>query len=409
MFLTWKGRYKAMGINLKKLKYVLLLIPYFEIYTISMMVDRDFYPEIFKILGYVFALTRTVISFEFIMRYFIIYRLYTLKRKKMMSVVILFCGTLGIISILNGSAYLMFFLGLFNYIGLVSMCSIVLKEDKIIFLKSLMLLFGTLSMIGIISIFLFPSGFFFADITDYAVYFLGGKNSAIYYFLMFLMLLLIVDKKEKIINIDWIFPFILFLMYVAILIVRSSNSLICLIAVTIYYFFIHCNEKIRKILTPRLLFFLLFVIILIIIFANEMPLIVAVLKLFGKSTNYTGRTILWEQAIDMISAHPIIGNGVESTFTMMSGGEQIVYPQAHNFYLDVIAKYGFFPLVILMGGYYYLLKKAWKVNKDSGILGIVMFFLSIYLFHSIFDDISLYYFMLFFCLITCDIDENVEL
>jgi len=373
---------------------ILLLVPYFELYTFILLSENDFFPSFFDLIGLIFSLMRTLISSFYILQAFMNYR--KVKRILLKSgyFVLVFCASLVLTSAMNGSLYIMYLLGIYNYIGFSALCLKLLKENTQGFFQGGMLLFGGLSIVGCLSIFLFPMGFFNASAIERAVYFLGGKNSAVYYYLLFWMFYAICQSNGYIKGNRFLQVFLLVAMTLSTMITKSSSSLVCMLIVGIYMMGIYKSKLIRYMISPKRIIFVMAVLFTIVVFNSKSNIIGVILKLLGRSSTYTGRTEMWEQAIGMIKEHPFIGNGIEISFTIKIGAGQLIYPQAHNFFLDNMAKYGIIPIVILIGSIVFWLGKAFKYSKMKCTTDLIIFS-SVFILHCFFDDMLYYYWILF--------------
>lgn len=373
------------------------LLPFFELYTFTMLINRNVNAGFFTIVHMLYSVARTAISVKVIIEFF----LKTINKKKWYGKawigVIYLCIALTLATVVNKSIYNSFFLGLFNYVGFALLCEKLLNTNEVSFYRGGILLFGILSTLGMLSILFFPMGFFNDSITDYAVYFLGSKNASIFYYLMFILFLMLYDLQSRIRRLKKVIPVLVILMTITVLICKSANSLFCLLLIAFYYLFSYQNKLFRRLLSPRFFIVSAVLIFYFVVFAKNSPLVTSILSIFQKSSNYTGRSYFWEQALSMIVSHPIFGNGANSTFSILGSISGIIYPQAHNFYLDYFAKYGFVPLLIIIACSFYWMNRAWNAGERKRA-SLVLFFFFTLLIHSIFDDISLYYIFIMICL-----------
>lgn len=379
-----------INLNIKRrcIIYVLLLIPFFELYSFDMLAGRNVFPLFFKVLTTLLSLCRVCIT-AFMAADFLYHR-------RLPAMITtwgfgFYCLACIITSYMNGSLYINYVVGNITYIGLALLCERMMRTSMEDFHKACILLFGFYSIVGALTIFVFPNGFFHAATKAEAVYFLGSKNSSFYYFLIFLFFLFYhaLGRKEKLPRFGGIISMVLLL---AVLVCDSSNSFLCLFVVFAYYMVLKYGYKLYRLANARLLFLLGIFLTLFIIFSANHELIKTIVNMVGRDTSYSGRDTLWEQALEMFVEHPFIGNGIFSEFQLKSG---VWASHAHNLYLDIMAKYGVFPLLILIGTIVLIISSFSKTKNRrlANLAGVCLFTI---LLHNIFDDIAIYVLVLLF-------------
>ena len=75
-----------------------------------------------------------------------------------------------------------------------------------------------------------------------------------------------------------------------------------------------------------------------------------------RSTDFTGRTRIWDVAIESIIAHPIIGTGYKISAPDMM--------HAHNMYLEILMEYGIIGLALFAGFSYLYISEIDKKRDD---------------------------------------------
>lgn len=81
------------------------------------------------------------------------------------------------------------------------------------------------------------------------------------------------------------------------------------------------------------------------------------LDYFGKNTTLTGRTLIWQYAVNAIAAKPILGGGYEAFWQGGNWGAEEVW-----FYMGVTSKYGF-----------HFHNTLFEVAVDLGLVGLCLF------------------------------------
>lgn len=392
--------YNNFSIRRKSLIYILLLFPFFELYSLEMIIAKGVFPEIFKIITYVYVLLRMGIS-----AYAICAHLYERRTIESRSTwwLLLFVSLLVVSSAINGSVYLTYITGAFTYVGFTILLNKMLQESYEDLVFGGMVLFGMYAVINFVTTLLFPNGFFHALNKAEAVYFLGSKNSSYYYLLIFLLLFSVysLEKNHKLCNGHLIWT--LFFMLSAF-VCRSSNTLICLFIVFVYYFIAIYGKLLLKFLDWKILSITIVLIVLLIMFGNNSELVYKVVTALGRDMSFSGRDYLWEQVFELFGENPIWGNGIYTTFTLKTG---VVATHAHNLYLDLLAKHG----VVTLLSFLALIVSAFvSVGKetDKNLRYMKGLFLFVILLHNVFDDCSVYFTIFCFSILSCAIKRKKE-
>lgn len=373
-----------MKIKIKKrenfLLYLFLIMPYFELFTISMLEGHGFI--IFGFIGKIFSVFRIINDFYIL--YYIVYKINI--KTDAAKYLILYCLSTYIINLLHGGININTTIALANNVCFILMFDYFINKNQEMCLDVLIFLFGILSILGALNIILMPNGFFNAPIKDEAVYFLGSKNGSGEYFLIYLFLILLKryfdGTKIKVADLVLAVVFI----YCCV-VCNSANSIFCLDVLFVYMLVQTVWKKIYRFIDLRVILFLCICIILIVIFNREVfsGIKVIVVEWLKKDMEFSGRVILWKQAIEYFMKNPLIGGGGEVIYWI----NQIKYePHAHNMYLDVLAKSGIVPFLIMVIMIVKIINNITK--KDEGYLvGIKGVFLAILLIHICFEDMSI--------------------
>ncbi len=375
-----------MDIRLSKdeLKNILLLLPFFEPYSIDMLSINN---PMWKYVGLLFACMRYAVSIYAVV-------MYAWRGLKPNSRCGMLCACVVVIrvlsSIINNSVYLTYYLGAFSFIGLILLCDYLAhKKDPYYLVKILLCLFAVYTAAGVITIIAFPNGFNKALYKHEALYLLGSKNSSFYYFYVFLgtfVLYSISAKKLKRVN-NTLITIALFIVCLGSeRLCDSSNGFGSTIILFMFYLIVRFSYLAYKIVYPKTLMVSIAVITLLLLFKNSIPLFNLVFSALGRDASLTGRDYIWAQQLPLIKDAAIFGNGINVDTVLQSSA---VANHAHNFYLDTVVKYGVLSLFTLI---IVILVSADNIVKFSN--NKYQFFLAGMLFslllHSIFDDVSLY-------------------
>lgn len=316
--------------------------------------------------------------------------------------VILYGCCITLSNLIHGGNWLELRIPLF-FGGFAILISYYFKKHYIPFINSFVILFGLYNCLQLITVFCFyPYG-----ITHYngnsweetlasAIYFLGGKNQAIYYMLFFLFFITLKNylKSKKIMPSTYLWTGIFI---VESLILESSNSLVCLIMflIVIILLHLHVNRYVKNLFNPYILFagcVFLFAIICVFSKTDDIKVFKIILKILGKSTTFTNRSFIWNEALNLFISNPLFGAG---EILMPVKGSLI--NQAHNVYFDIMYKYGIGAILIYL---ILIWRNIPKLNlfkhTDIGVLYIGL--LSISLVHNCFDAMDNFIFILMICL-----------
>lgn len=372
----------------KSVLFALLLIPFFELFTFEMMIGKNVFPQIFSGITTLFSLSRILITFILVAEF-----IYCRRVPQMITT----WGIAGysfvcvLVSALNGSVYLTYIVGSLSYVGLALLCEKIIKESLDCFNEACVLLFGFLSIVGALGIYIMPNGFFNAEKKMYAVYFLGSKNSSYYYFLIFMHFLLFDSLKKKgvVTRAEGIISSILL---GAVVVCDSSNSLLCLAVVFVYYLVLRFGYGLYKFANAKLLLVANICLTLLVIFSANNLFVKSVVQMLGRDTTYTGRDVQWKQAIEAFLESPFLGTGIFTRYQLrtLEWSEH-----CHNVYLDILAKYGVVPLVILIIMIVIIVKRNAKSKNKKlvNLAGVTLFSL---LLHNTFDSISIFFIVVLF-------------
>lgn len=378
----------TLYVKRKCMIYVLLLLPFFELYSLEMFAAKGVFPAVIKVITTLCSLGRIGITGYLVCDY--------LYRRRLPSLITtwgmgLFCLSCITASFLNGSLYLQYIVGNITYIGLALLCEKMMRNSVEDFHKACLILFGFYSMIGAVTIYLFPNGFFNAATKAEAVYFLGSKNSSFFYF-MILLFFYYYESQRKKGRLPKFGGIVCIALLFAVKICDSSSSLMCLLLILAGYLVIKYGQRFYKFLNAKLLFVFCILLTLFIIFSANHVVIKTIVEMVGRNTSYSGRDKLWEQAMEMFMENPFIGNGIFSEFQLATG---VWATHAHDVYLDWLAKFGIFPLVIFLVTTLMILHKCAK-SKNKKMVNLIGIFLFVLYLHNIFDDVSMYIVVLLF-------------
>lgn len=381
-------KFKAK-IDKNVLKYTICMIPFFKLQTFDMFVSQNYQVKLWSLIENIFNLGMVLLTAYFV------YKFINKGRKphniSTIGIAIYFFACI-VICICNGSFYFGLVYNGITCIGLAVLLEEILYKSSILLEKCCGWLFGIYSIIGATLNIVMPYGFLSTSNKAIAIYFLGSKNSSYFYFAIFMYFLTLrYLKKEKGILELAIPIFLLAGLYFC----DSKGGLVCVGISALYFFIIHFWNKIYKLICPQLLLAILGMIFYFVVFSPNIPLLSNGLHLIGKDLEYGGRTVLWQSAIKMYTQHPLLGNGAQ--LILMNKTAQT---QAHNFYLDQLARFGTLPLLVILTNIICIVSLSIK-RDNKKVVALKSVFIFSFLLHCIFDTTSIRFLVLIMTVIEC--------
>ncbi len=368
--------------------YIVLLLAFFEPLSVEMLAEGDYSPLwnlldiVFKGLNILFATLGYGIVF---------YRFFVKKEKyDLLYFVLALHMILFVISCLANGSFPVTFLGsTYGSVGMLFLLDALLKNSESRFLLAGKVLFGALCAASVLSIFLFPHGFFNNASKYQALWALGAKNNAFpFYYIFFLFLFAeksCLNKKLCVLTVLSVIA-----MIIGARICQSANTTICLFLILVVYILYKTGFLVEK-LDIRILLGLFALLLLVVYLGSRLQLIDFVASLFGRNATFSGRDYLWEQAIDHALANPLFGAGNDILYSMRSNPDATT-AHAHSQYLDKLAKFGFPQLIALIVTLAILVTRVHK-NADKRQSRMMGLMLLIYMLHMSFDTYNYNFFV----------------
>ena len=315
-----------------------------------MFVNQGIQTGLWNAIDNLFNLGRIVVTIAFLFEY--------IRRKRTLRTITGICAvtyflSCCIVCTLNGTIYFGYVFNGVTYVGLALLCERMLEKSDKLFENVVYYLFGFYSILGAILNLLFQNGFNHAP-KPIAIYFLGSKNASFFYFIIFLYLFILRYIRQEKMRGKLLIPILLL---AGVYACDSKGGLVCLGVAVIYYYVIHFWKRLYKFIKPVPLIITVSIIFYIVVFSPNVSWLSDALSLIGKDLEYGGRSVLWEYALKMYMAHPLLGNG--ATLELMN---RTVQTQAHNFYIDNLIRYGTIPLIVILVNVIFV---AIKVSKEK--------------------------------------------
>lgn len=370
--------------KLRKYLIIFLLIPFIELQTYTMLVEYGFKPAFFNMILSIYSALRLLITLCIAI---VIIRRRTIKPSYTVIAVFALITFENIASAINGSLYLNYTIGSLTYIGLALLSQFEIQNHKADFIWACKYLFGLLSIAGALQIILMPHGYFNHGNKAYAIYLLGSKNSSFFYYIVFLFFLFFDDLyKYKIIRLRSI-AFIVLFAYAAVQ-CESMNTLMMMLLTLVLTVIINYGKVLKHFVRPSVIVTTAVLIAIVIVNPGTRIVLTPILNLIGRDTSFTGRDVLWIQAIDVFKKHPLFGNGIQTEYLLATGVWQ---KTAHSHFLDLLSKYGIFVLLSFIAMPVFAMGRMIH-NKENNkqLLALKCSVCFIVLFHSIIDHMLTY-------------------
>ncbi len=328
--------------NLKYLRqwmYYLLLFPYFKPAVLGVMEGTELLEQLFDVWRMAAAAAICVL-----------YLLQMVKKKYWPSSVLLWlCAYLGFIAlatlIREDNLW-----SLVNYVmTIVTFCMLVemsLREDPYLTMDMLVMPLTVLILANFVLLCIFPGGLCTGGTYNYKYNFLGIDN-----FLAPLLIpyMFLVTLRSSMIHgkINWFAYGMIAVSALSLLLVWSATGLMGLAVTLIFLLFFY--ERRLQILFNFTTSFAVGVGLFfsIVLFRLQNLFAFFIEGVLHKGLSFTGRTDIWDKAIEMILESPFLGYGIAQSGKVyrLSKGK---YYHAHNAFLEILVEGGVFALIAFL-------------------------------------------------------------
>lgn len=230
-----------------------------------------------------------------------------------------------------------------------------------LFLRALMIILGVLCLANLISILLYPNGMYTTLLKNNWI--LGYDNMHVLYILPFLCTFALYTVESHLSNfLKWS---VLLIFSLSIYITWSATSVVG-VTVWLVFFALSNLYSLRKIITNLRFQIIATVIVFFGIIILRLQNLIAFLieGILKKSLTFTGRTRIWDSALNLFKENPIYGLGVTSTDVTRSYLHGASH--CHNYFLQILYQSGLIGMacfiVVLI-----LLIKPKKYSYNSNI------------------------------------------
>ena len=252
------------------------------------------------------------------------------------------------------------------------------KEKKYILksLKYIFMLYLTLQLYSMIKINISKN-------YDKFIYFLGEDNYSAFSIIPMITIVLFIQylEKEQISIVSLFFIGILTMLY---MFVKSYTASLALIILLLFILLLKFNINVLKYFSIRKTYILLIILLIMILLFNIQDLFSTILNDIEKGITLNSRTIIWNNAIELIKQKPLFGYGSLSEEKI---NDYYLYgaTHAHNIILELLLRTG------IIGTFNYLMfidksvKNIYKRGKTSKEVSILILGVISYLILSFMD------------------------
>ncbi len=370
-------RYPDKKIRLNFLAIVFLLTPFFKPGSFDYIVPAlDTMFEIWKIAAAIVILTLYLLNGRF---------------SKYILSVIAFEGVLILSTIINsGDMYTL----IINVGKVISICMLVELGIHVApkeLVRAFVWILGIECIINAITVFLFPGGMYVGTegvgwstyIISRENYFLGYDNGYILYMLPFFCFYLIYSKNR---NMSQMSQMALMLPIIVASYITHSAATVVALSVFVILVLLERFQLLRKMFKFRNCMIVVFIAFIAIVFFRLHVVLSPLIEMLGKDITLTGRTYVWDKAIQLFLQSPVIGIGLltRSQYMMLLG-----LPHPHSFILRILCERGiigfiFFIVILLLVGKSLAYQSQ---NRNCYIVSTTLFCFFIVLLTESFDDL----------------------
>lgn len=337
--------------SFNKIKYFLLLIPFFKTDFIARFYLLNSIFNFWKLGSIIFVFFLIILNRKFSKSYF---------------TMLLFC-LLPIITtfITSGNISMAFNL----YGGILAISYLFEKDgDKLPFLETLLVCFEIVIYINFITMIFYPNGLYSTGNvmigTAFDNWFLGYKNTMVVYFLpAFILSYILKNLTGKKLS----FILLSVVITISIVLSRSSTTLVGGFIMLVFTIFKRLRNKISIFNLKNYLIFSFLLFFLIVIFRFQNIFSFFIVDILHKDLTFTNRTYLWDVTLTHILNKPIFGHGVSINIVrnLMYNSSTII--SAHNqileyFYIGGLIEVLLFIFLILIA-----VKNCKKYYNDKNV------------------------------------------
>lgn len=271
-----------------------------------------------------------------------------LKNSRISKLVVLFFLYFSVIFISTFIHKGQIFIAFINLVTVVCLCMLIeigIRNDSFIMIQSLCYLLSTFCYINFVLMIIEPDGICrYVLSTAWNMHFVAGKNQMGLFLVGSIIISLLYSymRYQKI----KFFSVLLIIINFSSLVISKTGTGKVGIALALVLIFISKTNRFKQIINYRTLFIsAVITFFLIVIIRVQSIFSVIIEQILHKSITFTGRTDLWDLAIELIKESPLLGYGFQNgEFLHINNG---VY-SAHNEFLQKACEGGFISVFIFI-------------------------------------------------------------
>lgn len=229
--------------------------------------------------------------------------------------------------------------------------------------------------LNFISVILFYGEGIVRDAYDTAVYFWSTKNHIISITLAYLVIAYYLFNEGYIVKRKYWAGVIVSI--VAVFLMGSSTAIAAFFVYSVFIFCCNIRGKKERIVNMKMAVGIgILADIAIVVFRIQERLGGVISKVFGKDTTLTGRTDLWDQALELVAINPWFGKGNSYALNQYgwlikqywnSGTQTLedVYFVSHNQFLEIMVNGGLICLIPFIGIFYWMIRSAKRIRNSK--------------------------------------------
>ena len=323
-------------IRLNFLVIVFLLSPFFKPGSLDYLVPAlDTVFEIWQIAAAMVILTLYLLNGKF---------------SKYILSVIAFEGVLILSTIIDSGDMFTLIINVGRVISICMLVELGINVAPKELVRAFVWILGIECIINAITVFLFPGGMYVAtEVLGWSKrmisrenYFLGYDNGYILYMLPFFCFYLIYSKNR---NMSQVSKMALMLPVIVASYITHSAATVVALTVFVILVLLERFQLLRKMFNFRNCIIVVFIAFIAIVFFRLQVVLSPLIAMLGKDITLSGRTYIWDKAIQLFLQSPVIGIGVltRSQYMMLLG-----LPHPHSFILRILCERGIIGFIVFI-------------------------------------------------------------
>ena len=266
-----------------------------------------------------------------------------------------------------------FSLSCMDIISFCMMIEMCVRRNAIWFIKQMLNVLTVLYIINLATLILFPAGYYVSigirSVNKLGNWFMGLDNTQISYILPLVCFWTLYATYKEYTLFRKVLFIILFSLFMYITWVASSVFALFVFTMLIIYEEIKSNQKIFNIKTYYIVHIIFF--LAIIVFRVQDIFSYLIDDILQKDITFSGRLIIWDNAMNCIKQHPWFGWGHEH---IINNYIRIDASHCHNYYLNVLYESGIIGMVAFLAILVIIIKPLMQCkSKYSFIIATSLF------------------------------------